>query len=260
MSDPLSRIFRRCGAIEPRARVFCFPHSGGTAAAFKQLGQALPEWLELCAFEPPGREARCAEPFARTMDELLAPVLAHRAGLFDRPYVLLGHSLGTWMAFELARALRRAGAAMPRALVLAACRAPHVARRPPLSRLEEHELREELRSMNGTPREVLDADHLMALLLPRIRADFALGEGYQLGDEPPLDVPLHVLGGLDDPTAKPAQLSAWRALCTGRFELTLLPGDHFFVTAHNRALVKLLSRVLEPSRFSDLQLTASQPS
>jgi medium-chain acyl-[acyl-carrier-protein] hydrolase len=259
MSAPLTRIFRRCGATEPRARVFCFPHSGGTAAAFKQLGQVLPEGLELCAFEPPGREARAAEPFAKTMDELLAPVLTHAHALFDRPYVLLGHSLGTWMAFELARKLQKTSVRTARALVLAGCRAPHVARRPPLSQLDRHDLLEELRRMNGTPREVLDADHLMALLLPRIRADFALGERYQLADEPPLDVPVHVLGGLEDPTARPAQLSAWRSLCTGPFELTLLPGDHFFVTAQSRALAKLLARVLEPSRAPDLQLTASQP-
>ena len=109
----LARMFPRARMTDARARVFCFPYAGGTSAIFDPLRVELPRDVELFAFEPPGRQSRQGEPLIRSMDQLLAPLVRHGASLFDRPYLLLGHSLGSWVSLELARTLRRIGSAMP---------------------------------------------------------------------------------------------------------------------------------------------------
>lgn len=227
-----------------RARVVCFPYAGGTASVFNGLASALPSDVDVCAFEPPGRQKRMHEPFAASMDALLAPLLEVSGELMDRPCVFYGHSLGSWFALEFARALRDAGQALPLGLLLSAARAPHLPRRAALSQLSDAAFLAELREMNGTPPEVLDDPELMAYVLPRIRADFALAEGYRPRTGPALAVPFVVLGGTRDRWVRPAHLQAWRDYCAAEFRLQLLAGDHFFIQSQQRALCSLIERAL----------------
>ena len=56
----------------------------------------------------------------------------------------------------------------------------------------------------------------MRLLLPAIRADFEAIEKYRFNaDQPPLDCPISVFGGLDDPRISREHLEGW-ALQTAR--------------------------------------------
>jgi surfactin synthase thioesterase subunit len=41
-----------------RLRLFCFPYAGGGAAAYFGWGETLPRTVEVCAVQPPGRDAR----------------------------------------------------------------------------------------------------------------------------------------------------------------------------------------------------------
>jgi medium-chain acyl-[acyl-carrier-protein] hydrolase len=227
-----------------RARVVCFPYAGGTASVFNGLARALPSDIDVCAFESPGRQKRTHEPFAASIDALLAPLLEVASEVVDRPCVFYGHSLGSWLALEFARGLRDAGQALPLGLLLAAARAPHLPRRAALSQLPGAAFVAELREMNGTPPEVLEDPELMAYVLPRIRADFALAENYQPRPAPALAIPFVVLGGTRDRWIQPAHLQAWRDYCASEFRLQLLAGDHFFIQSQQHALCSLIERAL----------------
>jgi hypothetical protein len=58
---------------------------------------------------------------------------------------------------------------------------------------------DELRRLNGTPPEVLADAELLELVMPILRADFALVETYAYRAEPPLMCPITALGGTSDP-------------------------------------------------------------
>jgi len=244
MYSQAQRLFLRPLAPHAAARVVCFPCAGGTATMFDALAAALAPSIDVCAFELPGRQNRMREPFARSMHELLQPLVACAAELFDRPYVLLGHSLGSWMAFELARKLRARRHPSARALVVMGERAPDAPRRPAISQLSDAAFSAALCSMGGIPRELLDEPELMELLLPRMRADFALAESYVPPDEPPLPLQLVAVGGSHDPTVPQRLLQAWSAHCSAGFEQHVLTGDHFFVQSQTRALCALVERIL----------------
>jgi medium-chain acyl-[acyl-carrier-protein] hydrolase len=244
MKRAVDRMFLHPLKQTARARVVCFPYAGGTASVFNGLLGALPSDLDVCAFEPPGRQKRGHEPLVTDMDALLQPLLDESGWLLDRPCVFLGHSLGSWMAFELARKLREVKQRLPVAMVLAGARAPQLPRPRALSALPDDVFMAELRAMNGTPSEVLDDPELMAYVQPRIRADFALGERYAPRTAPALQLPFVVLGGSSDRWVQAAHLQAWSVHCAGEFQLQLLPGDHFFIHSQQRALCALLEHSL----------------
>src|SRR5689334_14765630 len=94
------------GNTRAPCRLFCIPHVGGTAAAFRGWANALPD-MEVRPVQVPGREKRLREkPFS----QLLPLVQAMAEALpCDKPFAVFGHSMGALLTFELARELRRKG-------------------------------------------------------------------------------------------------------------------------------------------------------
>lgn len=227
-----------------RRRLFCLPFAGGSASTFRTWSTLLPADVEVCAIQPPGRESRIAEaPFTQlaTLVQTLAYIIQPYLAL---PFALFGHSLGALVAFELTRQLRREQLPEPRQLFVSARRAPQLAETDaPIHQLPDAEFVQELRRYNGTPEAVLRHAELLALLLPVLRADFALHETYVYLPEPPLDCPIVAFGGLEDPLVQRDDLTAWRTQTRQRFDAHLLPGDHFFIN-NPRALLGLLSQKL----------------
>jgi medium-chain acyl-[acyl-carrier-protein] hydrolase len=125
------------------------------------------------------------------------------------------------------------------------CRAPQIpAPRPPIHALPEPAFLDELRRLNGTPETVLENAELMQLLLPVLRADFALLETYVYTPKPPLDYPISAFGGLQDREVSCDELEAWREQTSAAFSLQMLPGDHFFLNSARSLLLQSLSQKL----------------
>src|SRR5262245_53852972 len=102
MSSAPSAWFVRKPRPKARLRLFCFPYAGGGASLYRAWPDALPH-LDICAVQPPGREARLREaPF--TALPALADELAEAVRpLLDLPYAFFGYSLGGLASFEVAR-------------------------------------------------------------------------------------------------------------------------------------------------------------
>jgi medium-chain acyl-[acyl-carrier-protein] hydrolase len=165
---------------------------------------------------------------------------------FDKPFVFFGHSLGALIAFELARETRRQFGLLPLHLFASARVAPQTNRpRRPIHGLPESEFIEEIRRLNGTPKEVFDVPELLELILPVLRADFALNETYTYSSEPPLACPITTFGGLNDDSTTPDGLAAWRGQTSSTFTLRMLPGDHFFINSSKALLLRMLHGELE---------------
>jgi len=228
-----ARWFPYAGRADPgaRLRVYCLPFAGGNAAAFWDWrGLAADAGVEVCPVQLPGRTSRMREPPFRETDAAVAALREAVSAHADRPFALCGHSMGALLAFELARALRDAGARGPEALFVSGRWAPELPDRgTPDPDAPEPALIAELRAMDGTPQEVLDSADLMRLVLPTVRADFALCRSYRYRPAPPLDVPIHAYGGRDDPLVPAADLAAWQGHTTRPGATRLFPGGHFFL-------------------------------
>ncbi|MDD1015705.1 thioesterase II family protein [Pseudomonas rubra] len=233
--------------------LLCLPYSGASAMVYSRWRRKLPAWLNLRPVELPGRGARLGEPLLTDMQVLARQLASEQRLAASQPYALLGHSLGALLAFELAHELQALGCPPPVALFASGTAAP--------TRREDYDggnwrepksdgvLIDELRTLQGTPEEVLANQELMSLTLPVLRADFLLCGRYVYRQRPPLQCPVHVLGGEDD-KASQAQLLAWRQESVGDFSLEIFPGGHFFIHEHEERVLGVLSAALEPHRLS----------
>jgi medium-chain acyl-[acyl-carrier-protein] hydrolase len=245
-------VFRLRRPQAPRLRLFCLPYAGGSAAVYRAWPGALPSQIEVCAVRLPGREARLAEPpFTRSAD-LVAALAEGLAPLLDLPYALLGHSMGAVAAFELARHLRRTQGRLPTRLFVSGARAPERPNPdPPISHLGDAEFVDEVRRRyDAIPGAVLDNPELVQLVLPSLRADFSMFEGYAYQDEPPLECPISVFGGIDDPRVGADDVSAWRPHTASDFSVRMFPGDHFFIHAAEAAVQRAVAEDLAPAEVA----------
>lgn len=228
-----------------RLRMFCFPYAGGGASAYRGWGASLPQEIEVCPVQLPGREGRLREqPFTRP-EELIQAVTDALIPWFDLPFVFFGHSMGAMIGFELSRELRRRGRTLPLHLFVSGRRAPQLPTRDePIHDLPEPEFIERLRELNGTPEEVLQHAELMKLLTPLLRADFAVNETYNYTEEEPLEPGISAFGGLADSDVGRDDVEAWSIQTRGRFRMRMMPGDHFFLHPQKDLIIESVARDL----------------
>lgn len=223
-----------------RLRLFCLPHTGGGAAAYRSWADRLAPDIEVVAIRLPGRESRLREtPYTRH-DQLVAALVGALQPWLDRPHAWFGHSMGALIAFEACRAMRRLNLAEPMRLVVSGHPAPHLPTRdlPAIDDANAAELMSWLHRLSATPKEVLDDPAVLSLMLPTVRADLAVGESYRFRAESPLDCPISVFGGADDPFATVEELHAWREHSLVGCTVRTLPGGHFFLHEEREAVIR----------------------
>lgn len=211
--------------------LFCFPHAGAGASAYRSWVGRLPG-VEVLPVQAPGREARLREPayeqLGPMVEELATVVLDAVDG---GPYALYGHSLGALVAFETLRKIRRRGATEPAHLIVSGCAAPQcpVEDGPPVTGMSQAELARMLGKLGGTPAWLLSDPELLQMILPAVRADFSVKETYRYVEQAPISVPLTVLASTADPRAAHHLQERWRELTAAEFRLHTLTGGHFAV-------------------------------
>jgi medium-chain acyl-[acyl-carrier-protein] hydrolase len=226
-------------------RLFCFPYAGGGDSIFRAWQKGLPEEIEVCPVQLPGRGTRISEPPFIELSPLVRAASQALAPHLDKPFAFFGHSMGALVGFELARHLRRGGGPQPVHLFVSGRCSPQTLKEPLAGDLPDSEFREMLRRYNGTPAEVLENPELMELLLPVVRADFAVCRSYLYTSEPPFSFPVTAFGGLEDPGVSRECIEGWREHTTGPFVLRMLPGGHFFLNTPMRPLLEAISKELE---------------
>lgn len=242
--DTRAWFVRRSGVSRP-VRLYCFPYAGGNASAYTGWQDAIPAHVEICAVQLPGRGARFGEAPLRslaTLVDALTPVLERT---IDRPFAFFGHSLGALVAFEVARKLAQSNAQLPTRLFLSGCQAPQFRDEPKnYHLLDDDALIDVLKYYNGTPPEVLADKDLLAMLLPTVRADFAMAETYRYTPKAPLSVPITAFAGLGEERRSSGQVAGWALETEGDFEYHWFEGDHFFIHGQRRQVLERVASSL----------------
>lgn len=236
---------RVSNGAELRVRLFCFPYAGGAAHVFDAWPAQLPRAVGVCPVMLPGRPPRMREAPVGDLDALAEPIAVSIVGHADRPFALFGYSVGGLLAFEVARRLRRCGAAQPAHLFVGACRAPHMPpTEPPASTLSEAAFVERLRVLAGTPDEVFQNPELLDLLLPTLRSDFALSDNYRYASEAPLPCVITAFAGVNDALVTEADVAGWRHHTSAAFHVHRLQGNHFFIQSQAPVMLQVIAAAL----------------
>ena len=242
-----------CPKPNPEAslRLFCFPYAGGSSLIFRTWVNSLPRSVEVCPVELPGRGTQMKLPLFTRMEPLVKAIAPILLPYLDKPFAFFGHSMGGLLSFELARQLRTEYSISPVHLFVSGRRAPQMpSPKPPIHALPETQFKEELQRLNGTPSSVLQNNELMQLLIPILRADFAVLETYIYKNEPPLECSITAFGGLQDQEVSVEELEGWREQSKGSYKLQMFPGDHFFIQSSQALLLQMLAKHLHALTYS----------
>lgn len=218
-----------------RIAVVCFPYAAGSAGIFSSWAGRLPPGHVVAGVELPGRGRRFSEPAEWDVDTVSQHVASAVESLPTQHVVLLGHSMGAVLAYEVARRLAKLGHEV-RHLIVAAFPAPFLPRpRHVLSQLPDEEfLRTAVRLGLASPLMTQQAE-LAEIFTPVLRADTAAIDAYRHRPGPPLHVPVTLLAGDQDPFVSADGLAAWAQVTTAPPRLRWVPGGHLFLTENTAA-------------------------
>jgi medium-chain acyl-[acyl-carrier-protein] hydrolase len=225
----------------------CVPHAGAGPGVYRAFAQHFAPRISLRLVHLPGRESRIGEPALDRLPRVVQALLPQLVPQLRGRFALWGHSMGGFVAFEMARVLEARFGLKADALVISGCQAPRSPARAALPQrrgMANDELWRSAAELNGIPEEVSRSPELRDMLLPTLRADFAVFETYEYRVGPPLGCPLYAFAGRDDPEASVSDMEAWEQETRKRFMLTELPGGHFFHMDDCAAFSKRLTGML----------------
>ncbi len=230
----------------PRVRLLCFPHGGGGATGFNEWPGYLPEDIEACAVQLPGRGRRLFEAPPTSIDQVVTALLEAFQPFQDTPVALFGHSLGAWVAFEFARRLQEKEAPVVH-LFVSGQTAPQLPDpEAPIRDWPDREFITEVhKRYGGFPEEILHDEEMMALLLPALRADFTMKETYRYSLGPLLECPISSFGGHEDGSVAADDLAAWRDRTCSTFSFKMFSGGHFFIDSARESVLGAIAADLE---------------
>ncbi len=232
-TDVRDTIVVRPARIPGAARtLICLGFCGGGTGPYLSWTGAMPPGTELAAVCYPGREGRFAEEFARDWDELARDTVAAVESAADRPYALFGHSMGGWMAFDVASRIADRGGPGPGALIVSSANAPSRGLTPqdmfPARQDPDGSLLDWMRSFGLLPRHVLAEPELLEIAVELMRADIRVRDSFYYREGATVAVPLQLFTGKADPAIAPCSAGQWRKLTSGTFRHDELPGGHFY--------------------------------
>jgi surfactin synthase thioesterase subunit len=217
--------------------VFCFHHAGGSATDFFRWQELVNPRYEVICVQLPGRGARLRDPLLSDAQIVADHVLESLLPLIDRDYVLVGHSLGGLIAYEVAKRLQRAECRMPLRIVACARAAPSLNTTERTHEYPRERFVESLRQYGALPERVLEDRDLLDFFLPMLRSDVKTYETYRYDGSEPLNCPITALVGRDDPVVHLERVRGWAQESQVSCEFDVVPGGHFFPKTHAQAAV-----------------------
>ncbi|RKT54245.1 thioesterase II family protein [Saccharothrix australiensis] len=210
----------------------CFGFCGGGTAPYRPWASLLPDDLDLALICYPGREGRFLEGQVDSWDALAADAAALTRQVAERPYLLFGHSMGGWMAYDVATRLQDQGVRVAESVIISSCNAPYASVRErdkfPAQNDTDEQLMAWMRNFGALPDYVLEDPDLTAMALDLMRADIKVRDSFHCDDTKTLLSPLTVLLGETDEVIEDNAEVRWAEVAAAGFSARHLPGGHFY--------------------------------
>ncbi|MDP4098850.1 alpha/beta fold hydrolase [Paenibacillus sp. P96] len=229
-------------------QLFCIPHAAGSAGMFGSWKENLPDHIQLVPLELAGRGRRFNDPlypdFEAALHDLHRELLKHRP---DQPYALLGHSMGSLLAYELAMRLQEEGGQAPAMLFLGGQKPPHrFSLGPRYSGLSDDELWSILLEGSQTPwDEHQYGDQIRDMYLPILRADLNVCDTYQhIEGRSRYTGPVVIMNGAEDESIQGEQ-QEWYELVNAPCHTVTFQGGHYFIYEHQDRVISTVIHYLK---------------
>jgi len=222
-------------------QLFCLHFAGGSCYSFDFLKNIINQEIEFIGLELPGRGRRIEEELIYQMssaiDDYVEQIKSYRN---NSPYIILGHSMGAVLGFNVVCKLESIGDP-PIHLILSGNSGPGIFNKVTKKyKLGKEAFKKELRKLGGIPEEILNNNELYNFFEPIIRADFRILEDriYNIEEFLKIETPIYALMGNREEHYK--EISNWSNFTSGKFQGKILEGDHFFIYTHAKKIASIV--------------------
>ncbi|WPS88766.1 alpha/beta fold hydrolase [Brevibacillus halotolerans] len=232
--------------MSTKMKLFCIPYAGGSASVYTSWKKAFLPNIELIPIELAGKGSRFNQPLYENIEQAVSDILSFLQSKLDSsPYALFGHSMGALLVFEVLHALKEQNAPMPITTFFSGKNPPHIAPTTNRHKLEGKAFWEEVRSMGGTPAELMTSTELMDIFTPILKRDFKLVETYAPNlNRELITTPVTVLYGTKDDTVSVDKMTEWSRHTSEAISFATFDGGHFFIQEHEQAVINLVNQTL----------------
>ncbi len=208
-----------------KTKMYCLPYAGGSAQIYSKWTDALSEYVQVIPLEYSGHGMRMDQPLIDDIKGIAADLVPET----EPDSILLGYSLGSAVAVEMAHQLSQEGK-KPRALILAGQRPPHLIHRDKhIDFGTPHEAMESIIKMGQIPSDVLRDSEYYSIVERMVYADLTAYKKYSIGYRTDaLDIPIWVFYGAEDEDTPDADMAEFARCTTDDCTLIKLEGGHFF--------------------------------
>ncbi len=230
-------------------KLFCLPYAGGSSLMYYKWRRLFGPQVQVIPLEYPGHGRRMGEPLCASLEETVADLrtfLLQNAG--SEPFSLVGYSLGSALAYELALELQNHSLLGPRlrSVILCACPAPH----QPEQLVDDRALSEEdwmqyLLDLGGTRANSPGDLEALRQFLPLARNDFGLYRQFKLRHSNCPPQPLTVPAAIFYSEEEAGHIRRWDDCCAGGVFYRSFPGGHFFLNQPGCPLPQQIGQFLE---------------
>ena len=225
-------------------KLFCFPHAGGLASYYSFFKKAnFINISESLIYEYPGRGTRFREKSAELFSEYVQDALEFVINnLNGEPFVLFGHSMGAFIAYEISMKLIKEGNC-PELVIVSG-------QKPPCYVFHEYydvtfdELIKVLKRMGGIPEEIENSPQIIRLLMDAAYKDVRLLKTYTptLADRKKKIPEGIVLYGDDDIEIKQCDMKLWEKNIENILLYREFKGNHFYLKDHEKEIIEIIDQ------------------
>jgi surfactin synthase thioesterase subunit len=247
-----------------KARLFCFPFAGGGLVSFRAWGELFGDAIEVVAVEAPGRGTRINEAPIDDLDAFVGNLLPEMISWLDRPSAFFGHCLGGLTMYATLCALPKAYMRFVKHAFACGVRPPQLLKRkgefeddmaydmmlhrefdarvPPYAQTDE--IFADIIRQFDTPaaNKMLEIPRLRKVLLPTIRAEFAMAYKYEHRPVEPFSFPISSFVGDADPWVSEEDSGRWGDLTGGGFINHVCKGSHFLMAEDGDYILDAINR------------------
>lgn len=219
--------------MEKNSIIFFLPCAGGNSTNYIKWQKSMVGRVYCLEYQ--GHWKRYSETQYVTFEEMIIDMMnqiaAHIKDKYDNIYIF-GHSMGGWVAYEVAQRLLKQYGIRIKALFLSACVPSEVLRESNIFTMNtDKQIKNFLRKIRQVPDKVLYSDFFDVYLLPAIKNDFRLVNDYLKRNTTKdlNDVPIYCLYGNADPLINIDSLQMWDHYSKKQCTYLEFGGGHFYL-------------------------------
>ncbi len=218
---------------QSKIRLYCFHHAGGSARSFYDWKPYLPDNIDLCAIELPGRGNRAEELLPTSVEEIVESlaeeITKDTKGI---QFGFFGHSMGGLLAVAMTEFMERNTNRVPMWLGISSfcfTQLHNSKKRNKKHQLNNEQFTNYIESLDTDISFVDGNEDLQRKILPIIREDIKITENCALNKNLKVSCPISVFIGLEDPTINRNTVEMWAFKTLATLKRRQYQGGHHFL-------------------------------